>query len=209
MIEKLTSLFEPGLVAELEATGNLRSFHEGDIIMDYGKYINSMPVILSGNVRVLTQDEEGNEILLYYLSSNESCAMAYTCCMDAKQSEVKAVAEDDVTLVTIPQKVMDEWLCKYPSWRTYIMHSFTARFNELLASFESIAFKKLDERLVKYLTDRQKISGSSIVKASHQQIADDLATSRVVISRLLKHLENEKKLILYRNEIKLLKAINM
>ena len=104
---------------------------------------------------------------------------------------------------------MDEWLCKYPSWRTYIMHSFTARFNELLASFESIAFKKLDERLVKYLTDRQKISGSSIVKASHQQIADDLATSRVVISRLLKHLENEKKLILYRNEIKLLKAINM
>ncbi|MBL7830810.1 MAG: Crp/Fnr family transcriptional regulator [Saprospiraceae bacterium] len=207
MLSKLNQLFEPALVNELNTLGSFKNYKEGEVIMDYGKFMNAMPIILSGNVRVMTQDEDGKEILLYYLSSNESCAMAYTCCMDAKQSEVKAVAEDEVNLVAIPQKIMDEWLCKYTTWRSYIMHSFTTRFNELLNSFESIAFKNLDDRLIKYLVDKQKISGSAVIKASHQQIADDLATSRVVISRLLKHLENENKLILYRNEIKLLKGI--
>ncbi len=207
MLTKLNQLFEPALVNEIIAIGTIKTYPEGEIIMDYGKFITAMPLILQGNVRVMTQDEDGKEILLYYLSSNESCAMAYTCCMDSKKSEVKAIAEDDVNLVTIPQKNMDEWLCKYPTWRNYIMHSFAERFNELLNAFESIAFKNLDDRLIKYLVDKKNITGSAVIKSSHQQIADDLATSRVVISRLLKHLENEQKLILYRNEIKLLKGI--
>ncbi len=176
--------------------------------MDYGKYIRMMPVVLSGTIKVYRLDDEGHEILLYYLSSSESCSMAYSCCIEAKKSEVKAIAEDDVELIAIPHIKLDEWLCTYPSWKNYIMRSFNERFIELLKSIESIAFHKLDERLIEYLKEKQRISGSSVIKASHSLIADELATSRVVISRLLKQLENSKKIILYRNEIKLMPALD-
>ncbi len=199
------SHFEPALIKEMQQFGELKTFNEGDIIMDYGKYIRMMPIILKGTIKVLRMDDNGNEILLYYLSSNESCSMAYSCCVEAKKSEVKAIAEDEVTLLAIPHLKLDEWLCKYPSWKNYIMRSFNDRFLELLKSIESIAFHKLDERLIAYLKEKQKLTGSSVIKASHYLIADDLATSRVVVSRLLKQLENDGKILLYRNEIKLLK----
>lgn len=204
----LNSIFEPALVKEIQQLGSIRSFKEGDLIMDYGKYIQMMPLIISGTVKVLRKDENGNEILLYYLSSNESCSMAYSCCVEAKKSEVKAIAEDDVELIAIPHTKLDEWLCKYPSWKNYIMRSFNERFLELLKSIETIAFHKLDERLIAYLKEKQRLSGSSIIKTSHYLIADELATSRVVISRLLKQMENDKKIILYRNEIKLMNGFN-
>ena len=188
--------------------GEIKHFKEGEIIVDFGKYIRMMPLILKGSIKVLKMDDEGNEILLYYLSNNESCSMAYSCCLEAKKSEVKAIAEEDIEILAIPHLKLDEWLCKYPSWKNYIMRSFNERFLEMLKSIESIAFHKLDERLVKYLKDKQKHSGSSLIKASHYQIADELATSRVVVSRLLKQLENNKKILLYRNEIKLLNDFN-
>ena len=202
-----SAAFEPALVKEMHEFGEVLFFKEGDAIMDYGKYIRMMPLIIKGTVKVLRMDELGKEILLYYLSSNESCSMAYSCCIEAKKSEVKAIAEDDVELLAIPHEKLDEWLCKYPSWKNYIMRSFNERFLEMLKSIESIAFHKLDEPLVNYLKEKQRLSGSSVIKASHSQIADELATSRVVISRLLKQLENDNRIILYRNEIKLLKEI--
>jgi len=202
-----SAIFEPELVKEMYQFGEIKQFSEGDLIMDYGKYIRMMPIILKGTIKVFRMDETGKEILLYYLSSNESCSMAYSCCMEAKKSEVKAIAEDDVELIAIPHIKLEEWLCKYPSWKSYIMRSFNERFLELLRSIESIAFHKLDERLIAYLKEKQRLTGSSVVKASHYQIADDLATSRVVVSRLLKQLENDKKIILYRNEIKLLPSL--
>lgn len=198
-----TYMFEPALLQEMQEFGEVKNFGEGEIIMDYGKYIRMMPLILNGTIKVLRKDERGREILLYYLSSSESCSMAYSCCMEAKKSEVKAIAEDDVELLAIPHQKLEEWLCKYPSWKNYIMRSFNERFLELLKSIESIAFHKLDERLVNYLKEKQRLSGSSLVKVSHQLIAEELGTSRVVVSRLLKQLENDGQIILYRNEIKL------
>ncbi|MBP9098367.1 MAG: Crp/Fnr family transcriptional regulator [Ferruginibacter sp.] len=203
-LEGLQYIFEPNLIQEIQQFGTWQSYKEGDLIMDYGKYIRMMPIIIKGTVKVYRLDENGNEILLYYLSSNESCSMAYSCCVEAKKSEVKAIAEDNVELIAIPHIKLDEWLCKYPSWKNYIMRSFNERFIELLKSIESIAFHKLDERLIAYLKEKQRMAGSSVIKTSHYVIADELATSRVVISRLLKQLENDKKIILYRNEIKLL-----
>ena len=203
-ITSFDTIFEPALVKEIHQFGEVKYFKEGDVIMDYGKYIRMMPLIRKGTVKVFRLDENGNEILLYYLSSYESCSMAYSCCMEAKKSEVKAIAEEEVELVAIPHIKLDEWLCKYPGWKNYIMRSFNERFLELLKSIESIAFHKLDERLIAYLKEKQRLSGSSVIKASHYLIADELATSRVVVSRLLKQLENSKKIILYRNEIKLL-----
>ena len=203
-ITSFDTIFEPALVKEIHQFGEVKYFKEGDVIMDYGKYIRMMPLIIKGTVKVFRLDENGNEILLYYLSSYESCSMAYSCCVEAKKSEVKAIAEEEVELVAIPHIKLDEWLCKYPGWKNYIMRSFNERFLELLKSIESIAFHKLDERLIAYLKEKQRLSGSSVIKASHYLIADELATSRVVVSRLLKQLENSKKIILYRNEIKLL-----
>jgi CRP/FNR family transcriptional regulator, anaerobic regulatory protein len=200
--------FEPALIREMQESGELKHYKEGDIIIDYGKYIRMMPIIVKGTIKVLRMDERGKEILLYYLESTESCSMAYSCCVEAKKSEIKAIAEDDVELIAIPHTKLDEWLCKYPSWKNYIMRSFNERFLELLKSIESIAFHKLDERLIFYLKEKQRLSGSSVIKVSHYVIADDLATSRVVISRLLKQLENEGKILLYRNEIKLLTDFN-
>lgn len=202
------SLFEPDLIKEMHQFGEIKYYKEGDVIMNYGKYIRMMPLIIKGTIKVLRMDENGKEILLYYLSSNESCSMAYSCCVEAKKSEVKAIAEDDVELLAIPHIKLEEWLCKYPSWKNYIMRSFNDRFLELLKSIESIAFHKLDERLIAYLKEKQRLSGSSVIKTSHYLIADELATSRVVISRLLKQLENDGKVLLYRTEIKLLKEFN-
>jgi CRP/FNR family transcriptional regulator len=202
--EKLSPIFEKNLVKEILEFGEIKAFKEGEVIMDYGKNIKFMPLILSGTIRVMRKDEDDREILLYYLGSNESCAMAYTCCMEAKKSEIKAIAEDSVEIITIPHNKLDEWLAKYPSWKSYIFNSFTQRFNELLKSLESVAFHKLDERLIKYLKNKSKVSGKTSIQLSHNQIAEEMGTSRVVISRLLKQLENDKKLLLYRNEIKLL-----
>lgn len=201
---KLENIFEKELVQEIRQFGTFQHFDEGELIMEYGKYVRMMPLILSGTVKVYRKDEQDNEILLYYLSSNESCSMAYSCCMEAKKSEVKAIAEDQVELVAIPHEKLDEWLCIYPGWKNYIMRGFNERFIELLKSIESIAFHKLDERLVAYLKEKQRLADSSVIKTSHQVIAEELATSRVVVSRLLKQLENDKRIILYRNEIKLL-----
>jgi CRP/FNR family transcriptional regulator, anaerobic regulatory protein len=201
---KLAGVFEPGLLAEMQQFGTIQKFKEGELIMDYGKYIRMMPIVINGTIKVYRLDENGNELLLYYLSSSESCSMAYSCCVETKKSEVKAIAEDDVEILAIPNAKLDEWLCAFSSWKNYIMRSFNERFIELLKSIESIAFHKLDERLIAYLKEKQRLTGSSIIKTSHYLIADELATSRVVISRLLKQLENDKKVILYRNEIKLL-----
>ena len=130
-LDKLVNIFEPDLLKEIQQFGITQHFKEGDLIMDYGKYIRMMPIILSGTIKVLRKDEEGNELLLYYLSSSKSCSMAYSCCIEAKKSEVKAIAEDDVELVAIPHIKLDEWLCKYTSWKNYILRSFNERFIEL------------------------------------------------------------------------------
>ena len=208
LYKQLSDIFEPNLITEIEALGESKIYKEGEIIMDYDRHIHTMPFIINGTIKVLRKDENGKELLLYYLSRSESCSMAYSCCMEARKSEVRAIAEEDVELISIPHNKLDEWLCKYPTWKNYIMRGFNDRFNEMLRSIESIAFHKLDQRLINYLKEKQRLSGSSVIKVSHYLIADEMATSRVVISRLLKQLENEGKVILYRNEIKLLKAFN-
>jgi len=200
-------VFEPELLKELEAKAKYVSVKAGGIILDIGQMVRQVPIITVGSVKVTRIDEKGREILLYYVNANESCAMTFTCCMQQFPSEIKAVAEDDVEMLAVPISVMDEWLVKYPTWKSFVMKTIRNRFNELLKTIDQIAFQKLDERLVSYLKEKSKAAGSLLINASHQQIADELATSREVISRLLKKLENDKKLLLYRNQIKLLREM--
>lgn len=199
--------FEPALLKELETKSTSIHVNAGDTILDFGETVRVIPIILKGSVKVSRIDEESRELLLYYVNPKESCAMTFTCCMQQFPSEIKAVAEEDVELLAVPIKVMDEWLVKYPSWKSFVMKTIHNRFNELLKAIDQIAFQKLDERLISYLKEKSKATNSKLINLSHQQIADELATSRVVISRLLKKLENEKKLLLYRNQIKLLKEM--
>ena len=205
--ELYKNIFEPALLEEIGDVGRHMSFKQGETIINFGQTIRFMPILLSGSVKVMRMDEEGNELLLYYLDNNEGCAMTLTCCMEHKPSEIKAVAEEDVELVAVPVNLMDTWMVKYPGWKNYVMRTMHNRFNELLKTIDQIAFQKLDERLVRYLKEKSRVSGSSLINLSHEQIAADLATSRVVISRLLKKLEENKKLLLYRNQIKLLKEL--
>jgi len=133
--------------------------------------------------------------------------MTFTCCMQQRTSEIRAVAEEDVEMLAIPVATMDEWMTKYPTWKSFVMRSVQNRFHELLKTIDQIAFQKLDERLVSYLKEKSKTTGSTLINLSHEQIANEMATSRVVVSRLLKKLETDKKLLLYRNQIKLLKEL--
>lgn len=203
--ELYKDIFEPALIDEINKKGKRVHLKEGDIAIEIGQNIRTMPIILSGSLKVMRVDEEGRELLLYYVNNTESCAMTFNCCMQLVPSEIRAVAEDDVEMIVVPVQVMDEWLVKYPSWKMFVMNTIHSRFNELLRTIDQIAFQKLDTRLVSYLKEKARVSGSTLLNLSHEQIANELATSRVVISRLLKKLEENKKLLLYRNQIKLLK----
>lgn len=205
-LEQFKFTFEPELIRELE-TAKRMSVKAGEVIVDLGQIVRAMPIVLSGTVKVSRLDENGHELLLYYINPAESCAMTFTCCMQQFPSEIKATAEEDVELITVPVTVMDEWLVKYPTWKAFVMKTVRNRFNEMLRTIDQIAFQKLDERLVTYLKEKSKATGSTLINHSHEQIANELATSRVVISRLLKKLENDGKLLLYRNQIKLLKDL--
>jgi CRP/FNR family transcriptional regulator len=208
-LEKFKLVFEPKLLEEFEEKATEVNIKAGETILDYGQIVRSMPIIASGTVKVSRMDEDGKEILLYYVNAQESCAMTFTCCMEQFPSEIKAVAEDDVVMLTVPISVMDEWLRKYSTWKSFVMSTIRSRFNEMLHTIDQIAFQKLDERLKHYLQQKAKHSGSKLLNLSHEEIARDLATSRVVISRLLKKLENDDLLLLYRNQIKLLNAFEL
>lgn len=197
-------IFEPELLIQL-AKGKEVSLNAGEELLHVGDAIKHIPLVIKGLLRVSRLEEDGRELLLYYIKTGESCAMTFTCCMQQYPSEIQAMAEEDTQLLAIPIGVMDEWLVKYPTWKAFVMKTIRGRFNELLGTIDQIAFHKLDERLVHFLKEKSRSSGSALINLSHEQIAANLATSREVISRLLKKLENDKKLLLYRNQIKLLR----
>jgi len=208
-LKQIKILFEPELMKEIDSVAKVVTVKANEVIMDYGQIVRTMPIILSGSIKVYRMDENGKELLLYYVNANESCAMTFTCCMEQRPSEISAVAEEDVEMLSIPVEYMDKWMMKYVTWKNFVMGTIHERFNELLKTIDLIAFQKLDERVKNYLQQKAKNSGSKLLNLSHEEIATDLATSRVVISRLLKALENDGKLLLYRNQIKLLSSFDL
>ena len=200
-------IFEPALLSEMTDKTERKIVKAGASILGVGQIVRVMPIVLSGSISISRTDEEGREILMYYINPNESCAMTFTCCLEHFPSEIKAVAEDDTELLLVPVQLMDQWLAKYPTWKSFVMKTIRDRFNDLLKTIDQVAFQKLDERLVSYLKEKSRATGSRLINLSHEQIATELATSRVVISRLLKRLENDKKVLLYRNQVKLLNTL--
>jgi CRP/FNR family transcriptional regulator len=207
LTEKLRQEFEPGLQKEIESRGKLVAARAGEIIIDYGKTVRLIPVLLKGTLKISRFDKDGNELLLYYVNPGESCAMTFTCCMQQFPSEIRATAETNVEYWAIPMAVMDQWLVKYPGWKSFVMQTIRSRFNELMNAIDQLAFQKLDERLVHFLKEKSKVTGSSLINLSHEEIASEMASSREVISRLLKKLENDGRLLLYRNQIKIMSSL--
>lgn len=204
---KFSEFFEPALLAELEEKSMIMEVKSGDIMLNIGQAIRAIPLLASGAIKVSRINDDGQELLLYYVKEGESCAMTFNCCMLAQTSVIKGTAEEDSVLVCIPVALMEQWMVRYPSWKKYVMTTMLSRFTEMIKSIDEVAFKKMDERLINYLKEKSKISGSSVINLTHQQIGDELGTNRVVISRLLKKLENEKKLLIYNKQIKLLKDL--
>ena len=202
--EKYSHILDEKLLEEISQIGMFRSFKKNDIIIDIGQPLKFIPLLISGNIKILREDNDGNELLIYFLEAGETCTMSLTCCMGTTKSKIRAVAEKDSSLVMIPVENMLQWFHNNRSWRTFILESYQERFDEMLDTIDNIAFMKMEERLNKYLIEKTKLHGSNTINVKHQDIAEDLHTSRVVISRLLKQLEKEEKIKLSRNKIEVL-----
>ncbi|MEM9647183.1 MAG: Crp/Fnr family transcriptional regulator [Bacteroidota bacterium] len=198
------SRFETPLIEEIATIGTWMEVPAGETLMDIGNYIRQIPLLISGVIKVLREDEDSDELLLYYLEQGETCSVTMSCCLGQSKSEIRAVTETDTTIIMVPVQKMEEWMAKYKGWRSYILESYHHRLNELLHTVDNIAFKNLDERLMEYLKKKSEISEDRNIRNTHQEIAVDLHTSRVVVSRLLKRLEKMKKLQLHRNYIQIL-----
>ena len=196
-------ILEKELILELNQVATYTEFEEGSKIIDVGQYIKAIPLLLSGAIKILREDNDGDELLLYFLEKGDTCAMSLTCCLGQKKSEIRAIAETDVRLLMIPVQKMEEWSAKYKSWRSFVFESYHNRLNEMLFTIDTIAFLKMDERLLKYLEEKSRISNDKIIHSTHQEIAYEFHTSRVVISRLLKKLETLGKVSLHRNYIEI------
>ncbi len=198
------NLDETELQEEIAIHGQLMHFKQGETIMDYGSFIQIVPLVVKGLLKVVREDNNGNELFLYFIHGGESCTMSFSCCIRNKRSEIRASAEDEAVIIGIPVKCVDDWMMKYNSWKTFIMSSYDARINELIYAIDSIAFSKMDERLIRYLEEKAFALDTPVIHTTHQDIAYDLHASREAISRLLKKLENEGVVKLGRNKIELL-----
>ena len=198
------SLLEASLLQEINQVGTYRHIKAGTEIIRPGEYIKSIPLLILGAIKVIREYDDGEELLLYYVEEGNTCSMSMACCTEQKRSTIKAVAEVDTLLIVIPNQKLEEWIGRYPRWRSFIFASYQNRLEEMLSSLEKVAFERLDERLIEYLKEKGRINGENSIHQTHKEIADELHSSRVVISRLLKKLENLGHIKLHRNHIELL-----
>jgi len=204
LYERFQYIFEEDLINEICQAGQLRKVSEDTELMSIGQEITHMPIIVSGSLKVMTEDKEGEELLLYYLELGDTCAMTLNCCSKASKSAISAITEESSEILFIPVEKMEEWMIKYHSWRSFVLESYNTRMNEMLEAIDNLAFHNMEERLRKYLRDRAMVMHKGELKITHHHIANDLHSSRVVISRLMKKLENEGVIKQHRNRVEVL-----
>lgn len=184
-------LFEADLLDEMRHTGRLQSFGPNQEIMDIGQEVTRFPIILNGSLKVMTENEKGQEMLLYFLESGDTCAMTMQCCFGNKKSRIRVITETETEILFVPVQKMEDWLLKYSSWRSFVFDNYQARLDEMLQAVDQLAFDNLEERLYKYLKDKAMVNRNPQLEITHHQAATDLNTSRVVVSRLMKKLEKQ------------------
>lgn len=194
----------PQIRAKLLEYGTVKHFAPGETILRENSYIKSIPIVISGSVGVIRTDEDGREIMLYYIKAGESCIMSFLGGMHDEISKVKAVAEDKASILFIPVDKINSLIREFPEWLDYIFRLYHKRFEELLQVVNAVAFKKMDERILDSIKKKSQVQQSNIITITHEQLANELGTSRVVVSRLLKQLEEMNVIELGRNKITLL-----
>lgn len=202
--KNFTHFYDSDLKEEIAKVGNLKTIREGVHLMDVGQYVKSIPLIVNGKLKIFREDEEGNELFLYYLYPGEACAISLVCTINDRVSQVRAVAMEDTQIISIPIEHMDRFMMNYRSWYQFVVRTYGMRLNEMLHTIDSIAFLKMDERLLAYLEKSVEVNGNSTINDTHQNIATELNTSREVISRLLKQMEKKGLVKLSRNHIEVL-----
>lgn len=193
----------PEIQEKLAAYGTVKTFSEGDVILNENAYIHSIPIVTRGSIRVLRTDEDGREILLYYIQAGESCIMSFLGGMHHDTSKVKAIAEEETEILFLPIEKVSLLIKEYPQWLDYIFRLYHKRFEELLDVVNAVAFKKMDERLLNFIRKKCELTNSHTLYVTHEQLANELGTARVVVSRLLKSMEEQGLVKLGRNKITL------
>ncbi|MDR6784966.1 CRP/FNR family transcriptional regulator [Pedobacter africanus] len=200
-IEELKS--SPELIAKLYQNSILKKYKAGSIILNENAYIRAIPIVIKGSMKVIRTDEDGREILLYYIKAGESCIMSFLGGMHNETSKVKAEVEEDAEILFLPIDKVSLFIKEYPQWLDYIFRLYHKRFEELLEIVNAIAFKKVDERLLSLLHKKADLTSNKTIAITHEQLANELGTARVVVSRLLKQLEDNGTVQLGRNKISL------
>ncbi|WP_423146047.1 Crp/Fnr family transcriptional regulator [Rubrolithibacter danxiaensis] len=200
-------LFNPLLEQEVRANGIQKSLAAETVLLQENSYIRSIPIVLSGSIRVMRKDEEGKEMLLYYIKPGESCIMSFLAGIHDDTSKVRAIVEEAAEVLFVPVTKASEWIKKYPEWTDFIFKLYHQRFEELLTVINAVAFQKLDDRIVELLRKKSDIYQSKEISTTHQQLAEELGTTREVVSRLLKQMEKQGMIELLRNKIILLSAL--
>jgi CRP/FNR family transcriptional regulator, anaerobic regulatory protein len=193
--------FEPALIAAINEHATTRHFLAGDELMRPGQYIRSMMLLLDGLVKVYREDGEGNEYFMYHLQPGDACALSLVCVLRQEASQVMAKAVKPTEVLLLPLQHMSDWMSRYKSWQQFVVETYRNRFEELLQTLDQVAFRAMDERLEFYLKRHTTQLQQQRLELNHQQIADELNSSREVISRLLKKMEQLGKIKLYRNAI--------
>ncbi len=199
-----SNIFEEELLDEIVKVGHYDKVKSGKLMIDVGEDMTHIPLLLNGVVKIIRHEKEGEELVLYFLERGDTCAISFVNCINRKKSIFKGVVEQDMEAIFLPVGLIDDWLMKYKSWRYFIIDSYHYRLIEMVESIDSLAFMKMNKRLFKYLTDKVKITKNVTLEITHQEIANDLNSSRVVITRLLKQLHDEGKIYSTRNKIKVL-----
>ena len=203
-LQQLFPQFEPELVSLIEKHAVEKTFQAGEVIMRTGQYIKSTVIVISGRIKIYRENDEGGEFLVYYIGPGEACAVSMICAIQSRASEIMAQAVEETEVIMLPIQLMDEFMTKFKSWTQFVIQTYRSRFDELLTVIDHIAFRNMDERLEFYLKRFAGKTGKKLLDLTHQQIADDLNSSREVVSRLLKKMEQIGKLKLHRNAIELL-----
>ena len=196
--------FEKELVKSISEAGEIKTFREGDLLMRTGQYIRSTMLVLSGLIKIYREDDEGNEFFMYYLEGGKACALSLICATKQDTSELTAKAVSPTTVIAIPLSFMDLWMTKYKTWYHFVISTYRERFEELLQTIDHIAFRNMDERLVFYLKRHQEKLKSNIIPLTHAEIAQELNSSREVITRLLKKLSDKGMLSMHRQHIEII-----
>lgn len=194
----------PAVKTALIKYGTIKTFSKGEVIVNEDSYIRSIPIVLKGSIKVLQTDDSGHELLLYFIEPGESCIMSFLGGIHQEKSKVKAIAEEETEILTVPVEKVLQFIKDYPQWLDYIFRLYHKRFEELLQVVNAVAFSKTDERLLDLLKKKSALLQSSTIHITHEQLANELGSARVVVSRLLKQLEQDGILKLSRKGITLL-----